>query len=102
MTGRSTGDFPLAPELERTLLILLSKREFGLNTAQILQETARAHSLSAENLRVKRGDGRYEFRYRLAWVRTKAKNKGLIERTSNSVWRITNHGLKILEELEQI
>jgi hypothetical protein len=35
---------------------------------------------------------RTEIKYRLAWVRTKAKNRGLIEKTENRDWRLRKVG----------
>ena len=49
-------------------------------------------SLSTEQLAVKRSGNRGEIQYRLAWIRTKAKQKGLVTKEANRVWKITEKG----------
>jgi restriction endonuclease Mrr len=48
--------------------------------------------LSEEVLRVQRVGSRQEFGYRLAWARTKAQQKGLVERIDVATWKITDLG----------
>jgi len=49
-------------------------------------------SLTTEQLAVKRSGNRGEIQYRLAWVRTKAKQNGLVTKEANRVWKITEKG----------
>ena len=41
--------------------------------------------------------GRTEFSYRLAWLRTKLKSQGLIERAGYRRWRLTPNGVERAE-----
>jgi restriction endonuclease Mrr len=44
--------------------------------------------LTQEQLAEIRSGNRTEIQYRLAWVRTKAKSRGLIEKTANRTWTL--------------
>ena len=48
--------------------------------------------LSEEQLSQIRSGNRTEIQYRLAWVRTKAKCRGLIEKSANRTWKLANKG----------
>jgi hypothetical protein len=99
MTNSVEIVFPSPLDLETALLSILGRTEFGLTTSQILEETVVALNVPQEVLKVIRSDGRFEFKYRLAWVRTKAKNKGIVEPIGNSSWRITDEGRNYLHSI---
>lgn len=65
-----------------------------LSNKQIRDEISRTLSLTAEQLNQVHSGSRTEFEYRLAWARTNAKSKGLIESPKREHWRITELGLK--------
>ena len=81
---------PTAKELQDALLQVLRESPEGLTTPQIDARVAAKLHLSAEQLGVIRTGNRTEVSYRLAWERTHAKKKGLIEKTAVRTWRIIN------------
>lgn len=85
-------DMPSSIELELALLDVLLGEEDGMNTDNIFEEVAIHLGLSNEVLQIKRIGNRNEFGYRLSWARTKAKEKGLVERVELGIWRITKKG----------
>jgi restriction endonuclease Mrr len=81
---------PTTKELKDALLEVLRESPEGLTTSQIDTQVAKKLQLSAEQLGVIRTGNRTEVSYRLAWERTHAKKKGLIEKTAVRTWRIIN------------
>ena len=79
---------PTTKALQDALLAVLRENPEGLTTSQIDQLVAKKLELSAEQLSVIRSGNRTEVSYRLAWERTHAKKKGLIEKTATRTWRI--------------
>jgi restriction endonuclease Mrr len=85
-------NMPSGNELELALLDVLLGEEDGMNTDDIFEEVAIHLGLSNEILQIKRSGRRSEFGYRLSWARTKAKEKGLVERVEFGIWKITKKG----------
>ncbi len=83
---------PSAIEIESAMLKVLSANSNGLHTREMRNAVAGFLELSEEVLRVQRVGSRQEFGYRLAWARTKAQQKGLVERIDIATWRITDLG----------
>jgi restriction endonuclease Mrr len=79
---------PTTRELKEALLEVLRETPDGLTTSQIDSQVASKLQLSAEQLGVIHSGSRTEVSYRLAWERTHAKKKGLIEKTATKTWRI--------------
>lgn len=79
---------PSTKILKEALLEVLRESPEGLTTSQIDAQVATKLQLSVEQLSVIRTGNRTEVSYRLAWERTHAKKKGLIEKTAVRTWRI--------------
>jgi restriction endonuclease Mrr len=81
---------PTTKELKDALLEVLRESPECLTTSRIDAQVAKKLQLSAEQLGVIRTGSRTEVSYRLAWERTHAKKKGLIEKTAVRTWKIIN------------
>ena len=77
---------PTSGELEKTLLLLLSKSNKLMNNDEMLVAVSNYLFLSPKLYEVRRNDGRSELKYRMAWARTHAKEKGLIINKGKSIW----------------
>jgi len=93
------NEMPGGIELEYALLKILNSHKLGLHTREMKLAVAEYLELSNEVLRVQRNGSRLEFAYRLSWARTKAKEKGLVERIDTAVWKITEKGTDHLEQM---
>ena len=82
-------NFPNSQSLEMSVLRALTSHGGTATTAQIDSFVMTDLKLSNEQINQLRSGNRTELQYRLAWVRTKAKKKGLIERTVNRTWKLT-------------
>lgn len=80
--------WPTSQELTETLLTVLRDMGGSGTASEIDKAVVSKLNLSVELLALKRDGNRGEIQYRLAWVRTKAKQKGLISRESNRVWKL--------------
>jgi restriction endonuclease Mrr len=83
----SQVQLPTSSALNEALLQVLQKSPSGMNTKDIDAAVAVQLQLTDEQLSVIRSGNRTEVGYRLAWERTHAKNKGLIEKTSARTWK---------------
>ena len=86
------GNFPKPEDLEQAILESLITADGELSTKKMFEMVVLILQPPREILLAKRLDGREELKYRLAWARTKAKNKGLIEHVRTSAWGITPLG----------
>ncbi len=93
-----TEKWPTSSELTRTTLIVLSRLGASANVADLYQGIIDDIKLSPALLEIKRTDNRGEIQYRLAWVRTKAKQNGLITKELNRHWKITDKGLDLVNK----
>jgi repressor of nif and glnA expression len=84
--------WPSSKVLEQKLLEILIEQQSSLTAKQIDEILIPKLDLSNELLLKMRSPNRSEIRYRLAWVRTKARQKGLIEKSSNLGWKVTSKG----------
>jgi restriction system protein len=82
--------WPTSSELTQEVMSVLAKFGGSATVEQIDKEVEASLNLSDELIKTMRSENRSELQYRLAWVRTKAKQKGLVTRTSPGVWKITN------------
>jgi restriction endonuclease Mrr len=87
----SVVKLPGTTELRDALLRVLAESPDGLPTNVIDAAVAEKLNLTPEQLSVIRTGNRTEFSYRLAWERTHAKNKGLIEKTSSRTWKLATN-----------
>ena len=78
---------PSSSDLRDALLKVLANSPVGLTTKEIDKAVAAVLNLTSQQLDVIHSGNRSEFSYRLAWERTHAKTKGLIERTSARTWK---------------
>jgi restriction endonuclease Mrr len=84
----SEAKLPPTPELKDALLQVLAGSPNGMNTKAIDEAVANRLKLTPEQMGIIRSGNRTEFAYRLAWERTNAKNKGLIEKTDARTWKL--------------
>ena len=80
--------FPHAATLEAAVLNAIKVNGGIAKTNQIDELVTKELNLTQEQVMLIRSGTRTEIKYRLAWVRTKAKNKGLIEKTTNGAWKL--------------
>ena len=83
-----TVKFPNSATLEEAVLNAIKEIGGVANTNQIDELATKQLNLTQEQITEIQSGGRTEIKYRLAWVRTKAKNRGLIEKTANGAWKI--------------
>jgi restriction system protein len=82
--------WPTSSELTQEVISVLAKFGGSASVEQIDKEVEASLNLSDELIKTMRSENRSELQYRLAWVRTKAKQKGLVTRISPGVWKITH------------
>jgi len=87
--------WPSSSELTKTMLQVLVKSGGSANVEQIDKGVTDLLDLSEDLKSKMRSESRSEIQYRLAWVRTKAKQKGLITRESPKFWKITSEGREL-------
>ncbi|MEI8210289.1 MAG: winged helix-turn-helix domain-containing protein [Methylococcales bacterium] len=86
-----TVRFPDSNTLEISVLKALEANGGSARTDVIDKFVELDLQLTPEQLGVIRNGNRTEIQYRLAWVRTKAKSRGLIEKSANRTWRLTQN-----------
>lgn len=84
--------FPDSNTLEAAVIRALKNKNGVAQTQDIDTFVAEDLKLSKEQLEEIRSGSRTEIQYRLAWVRTKAKGRGLIEKSANRTWKLTPKG----------
>lgn len=87
-----TVKFPDSSTLEASVLKALKANGGSARTEEIDKFVSEDLKLSEEQLSQIRSGNRTEIQYRLAWVRTKAKSRGLIDKSVNRTWKLTNEG----------
>jgi restriction system protein len=85
------NDIPKSPDLIKPILLTLKEGEV-LHNNEIRERVSRLLGLNAEQLKQIHSGSRTEFEYRLAWARTNAKSKGLIDSPKRMHWKITEVG----------
>ena len=83
-------NFPDSSTLEASVLRAIQSLGGSARTDQIDKFVGEDLRLTVDQLSQIRSGNRTEIQYRLAWVRTKAKSRGLIEKTSNRTWKLKN------------
>ena len=89
-----TVTFPDSNTLEASVLKAIKASGGNAKTEDIDKFVGKDLQLSTEQLTQIRSGNRTEIQYRLAWVRTKAKSRGLIEKTANRTWKLTEKGIQ--------
>jgi restriction system protein len=81
---------PSSKELLDATLKCLETSGGKATNGQILDWTIKHLNLTSPQITAIRSGQRTELEYRLAWARTSAKRKGLIERNGPSSWTLVN------------
>lgn len=89
-----TIKFPDSNSLEASVLRALKSQNGVAQTKEIDNFVSKDLGLTNEQLELIRSGNRTEIQYRLAWIRTKAKGRGLIEKGTNGTWTLTTKGLQ--------
>lgn len=84
--------WPTSIELTDALLKALDRLGGAGNVAELDNEVIKDVKLSEAQSQIKRSGNRTEIQYRLAWIRTKAKQNGLVTKEANRIWKITEKG----------
>ena len=84
--------WPTSSELTKAFLITLNEMGGTGNVKDLDELTIKRINLSPELIAIKRSGTRGEIQYRLAWIRTKAKQNGLASREVDKNWKITEKG----------
>ena len=87
-----TEKWPTSAELTEAFLRVLSRSGGSATVTELDLGVIEEIKLSTTLLEVKRSGNRGEIQYRLAWVRTKAKQNGLVTREVDRNWKITDKG----------
>lgn len=89
--------WPTSKELTDALLNVL-ERLGGTGSVEVLDfEISKVLKLTETQIQIIHSGKRTEFQYRLAWIRTKAKQNGLVQKESNRVWSLTEKGRAIIK-----
>ena len=83
-----TEKLPVSTHLEAAVLKVLREAGIPLKSSEIDQKVALELKLTPDQLALIHSGSRTEISYRLAWVRTKAKKKGLLERLPSNRWNL--------------
>ena len=84
--------------LTQSLLNSLVNMGGSATAPELDKAVIKAIGLSDDLVSLKRSGNRGEINYRLAWVRTKAKQNGLITKGENRLWSITDKGRDFKED----
>lgn len=85
-----TEKLPVSAQLESALLKVLQEAGRPLKSSEIDEMVATELKLTPDQLAILHSGSRTEISYRLAWVRTKAKKKGLLERLPTNKWDLVS------------
>lgn len=85
-----TEKLPVSAQLESALLKVLQEAGRPLKSSEIDEMVATELKLTPDQLAILHSGSRTEISYRLAWVRTKAKKKGLLERLPTNKWNLVS------------
>ena len=88
--------WPTSSELTKAFLLALKEIGGTGNVTDLDEITIKRINLSPELIAIKRSGTRGEINYRLAWIRTKAKQNGLVSRSVDKNWKITEKGKDFL------
>jgi restriction system protein len=90
--------WPTSSELTEALLKVLSRLGGSANVSELDNAVILDIKLSASLLEIKRSGNRGEIQYRLAWVRTRARQNGLITKEADRIWKLTDKGRGLVEK----
>jgi hypothetical protein len=83
-----SSPFPDQKTLEASLIRALKSNNGTATNSEISHFVAKDLALSEAQISQIRQGARTEFEYRLAWVRSRAKASGMIERVASGTWRL--------------
>jgi restriction system protein len=83
-------EFPDSKTLETSVMKAIIELGGSARSEDIDKFVTNDLNLTEEQKSQIRSGNRTEIQYRLAWVRTKAKNRGLIEKSVNKTWKLAN------------
>lgn len=83
----SIAKMPSSSELERAILGVLTPATGSLTNEQISEKVVILLQISSELTEQMHSASRTELDYRLAWARTRASKKNLIERVGPKTWK---------------
>lgn len=86
--------FPDQKAMEASLIRALEAHNGSATNSQISDFVSKDLALSNEQISQIRQGTRTEFEYRLAWVRSRAKALGRIERIGSRTWKLVAEGAK--------
>jgi hypothetical protein len=84
----NASNLPSSPKLEQAIIDVLRKSAGALTNEEITEQVIQLLSITTESLQLMHTPSRTELDYRLAWARTRASKKNLIERTAPKTWKI--------------
>ena len=87
------SSLPRSSELEASTIRVLTSSSGSVKSSEIDYLVIADLKLTSEQLAITHSGSRSEISYRLAWVRTKAKQKGLIERLPTNQWKLSDNTL---------
>jgi hypothetical protein len=89
-----TSPLPSREILAKEVLKVLAQRMRPLNNAEIVDAVGDALDIQNDRRPSKsEKDGRTDFAYILAWIRSDLKKKDLVQLHKNGTWEITGPGL---------
>lgn len=89
-----TSPLPSREILSREVLKVLAMRMQPLSNAEIVDAVGEALNIQNDRRPSKSAkDGRTDFAYNLAWIRSDLKKKDLVQLHQNGTWEITGPGL---------
>lgn len=83
-----TVEFPDSKTLEAAVLNAIKELGGAAKKNKIDAFVINSLKLTQDQISKIRSGNRTEIQYRLAWIRTKAKNRGLIEKNPNNYWKL--------------
>jgi restriction system protein len=92
-----TEKWPTSAELTKLTLTTLSECGGSCGTSELDHFVLQKLNLTPDLISIMRSGNRTEIQYRLAWIRTKAKQKGFVVREANKMWKITEEGMSFLK-----
>jgi len=85
-----TEKLPVSTHLEAAVVKVLREAGVPLKSSEIDEKVVLELKLTPDQLALIHSGSRTEISYRLAWVRTKAKKKGLLERLPTNKWNLVS------------
>jgi restriction endonuclease Mrr len=85
----SSENLPKNIELLDSIIRVLDASKSPMSSADIDMAVAEELEMLQSQLEIMRTPSRSEYKYRMAWARTKLKSQGLIQKLENGSWEIS-------------